>query len=194
MIVHQDRIGGFQCFVTEEPRRDALEHVRRDPDGTIAHRDDAQIRAMGNQRRQEGSGKVGGTGWGITEGREGLRKATPAIYRHEQLFNPDTGQVRLNHAAQFLDAWRHVEGIIAFGAQAILLDRHKGIGRPAGHGLPDDAIKGLPELPEGLGSLPRHRQLGIRLVALLRPLGVVIDQLPEGDMAAARREREGARA
>lgn len=132
-------------------------------------------------------------GRGITEGREGLRKATPAIHRHEQLFNTDTGQVRLNHAAQFLDAWRHFECIIPFGAQAVLPDRHKGIGRQAGHGLPGDAIKGLAELPECLGRPPRHGQLGIRLVALLRPLRVVIDQLPKGDMASARREIEGAR-
>jgi hypothetical protein len=192
--MHQERIGSFQCFGTVAPRRDALEHVHRAPDGTIAHRDDAQIRTMGKQRRQAGGLKVRGTGRGITAGRAGLRKATPALHRHEQLCKTDTGQVRRKHAAQCLDAWRHVEGIIPFGAQAVLLDRHKGRSRQAGHGLPGAAIKGLAELPECRVGLPRHGQLGIRLVALLSPVRVVIDPLPKGDLASARREIAGARA
>jgi hypothetical protein len=90
MIIHQDGMGRFQRLVAQEPRRDMLEHLHRDPDGTVAHRDDAQIGAMGNQGHQERGQEIGETGWRIAEGGAGLRKATPALHRHEQLFNANT--------------------------------------------------------------------------------------------------------
>src|SRR5712691_9886224 len=39
MIIHQDRIGRFEGVLAEAPRREILEHIYGDPNGTVAHGD-----------------------------------------------------------------------------------------------------------------------------------------------------------
>jgi hypothetical protein len=77
-------------------------------------------------------------------------------------------------------------------AQAVVLDGHKRIVRQRGRGLPGHGINGVPELSERLVGFTRDGQLTIGVVPLLCPAGVLVDQLPERDVAPTGREIEGA--
>src|SRR4029453_6141706 len=100
MIIYQDRIRRFEGVLAEEPRREILEHIHRDSDGTIAHGNHPQIGAMGNERSQEGGRRRHATRWRLTEGGEGACKATPAIHGHQELFNANPRQMGLDDTAE----------------------------------------------------------------------------------------------
>lgn len=194
MIMHHERIGGFQRVVAEEPRREILSHIHGDAHGTVAHGDAPQIRPMGQERGEQRGRRARATRWRIAEGGEGTRKATPAIHGHQEFFNAHPRQMSLNDAAEFLHPGRDVQGIIACGTEPVVLDADKGMGGEAGHRLLRHGITRLPEVPErvldGLG----HGEFRIGLGLFLRPLRLIIDQFPEGHMPPTGREIEGASA
>ena len=99
MIVDQGCVGRLQSLLTQPPVAHLLEHVHRDAFGTVPHGRDAEIRAVRDQRGQQGRGQMGRAGLVIPQGLERAREAAPRVYLRKHLFDADARQMGLEAPA-----------------------------------------------------------------------------------------------
>ena len=185
MVVNQHGVGGPERLLAQEPAADVLEHVHRDPFGAVAHRRDAEVGPVGDQRRRKGDIEVVRAGLVSAQGGERPDETAPGVHLGEQVLDPDPRQMGLDHPAQLLDALGDLQGIRTLQVQAALADRGERVAAEATLGSPDHFIKFACQPlqhPIGLGGEGQGRIGGL---ARLGPLAFLGQEVPERDMTPA---------
>jgi hypothetical protein len=183
--IHQDCIRGFQGLRPEAPLRHLLQHVGANPFDTVRHGGKAEVRAVGDECRQQRHGKVRDTGCRLPRGSKGTGEAAPGIDLAQEVFNPHAGQRCIDGPAEVGEPWGDLQGITPFQVQPAVVNGHKGIVRQptfrlAGHEIEflletgEKVLRGLGELQLSIGMLPFHR-----------PAGGIIDQMRKGHVPSA---------
>jgi hypothetical protein len=89
MEIDQRGIGGFDGVLAQKSAGHMLEHIHSDTFRALAHRSDAEIRAMSNQRCQQGGIETLGAWFVSAERPERSREVRLVIDFAQQIFDPD---------------------------------------------------------------------------------------------------------
>ena len=169
MVVDQGHVGRLQGLLTQPPVAHLLEHVHRDPFGTVAHGRDAEIRAVRDQRGQQGRGQMSRAGLVFPQGLERAREPAPRVYLREHLFDADARQMGLEHAPQFPNAVGDVQRVRPFQAETPIPDGGKAILRHPLGGTLRQGIEFLLEALQRCLGLAGESQLSIGPATFLVP-------------------------
>jgi hypothetical protein len=115
-----------------------MEHIHCDALSTFAHEGYAEIRPVGDQRREQRGIEALGQGRYADQWPEGPGKLAPGIDLAEQIFDPHPGQMRVHHPPQGAHLCRDLQGIPVFEMQPTINNRRKrvpcqALGHRCGH-------------------------------------------------------------
>jgi hypothetical protein len=112
-----------------------LQHIGRDAFHTVGHHGNPQIRAVGDQRRQERGQKIRETGRTFAWTAKRSRKIAPGIDLHQQILNAHQQERTFNSAMELYEPGWKVKGIALFQVLPILANGHERIARQSPFGL-----------------------------------------------------------
>jgi hypothetical protein len=104
-----------------------LEHIHSDPLRALAHRSDAEIGAMSNQRCQQGGIETLGAWFVSAEWPERSREVRLVIDFAQQIFDPDAPKTGLDKPAQDFHFRRYGQSIANMQFEPSLHNRGEGI-------------------------------------------------------------------
>jgi hypothetical protein len=185
MEIDQRGIGSFDGVLAQKPAGHMLEHIHSDPLRALAHRSDAEIGAMSNQRCQQGGIETLGAWFVSGERPERSREVRLVIDFAQQIFDPDAPKTGLDQPAQDFHFRRYGQSIANMQFEPSLHNRGEGILVHAASGHARDFLELSHQSGDYRVLFLKEIQLRIGRGPVWCPLLLVVDQVGKGDVMAA---------